>query len=572
MASNELKKYFSNPISRIMRVIRLEKNEISSIYFYAILAGLIQLTLPLGIQSIISFVLGGTISTSLVILIILVVVGVFLTGLLQVNQMRLIEKIRQKIFVRYSFEFSDRIPRLDLSAIDNKYLPELVNRFFDIDNLQKSIAKLLLEVPAATIQMIFGLLLLSFYHPVFIFFGVALLLITYMILRVTGARGMQTSLRASDFKYAVAGWLEEMGRVLKSFKYSRNTRLNIERADDLIEQYLQHRTDHFKVLLFQYWTLIALKILITAVMLIVGSVLLVNQQLNIGQFIAAEIVILMVIASVEKLIINLDKVYEVLTAVEKLSKVVELPLEHSGNVVATDTGKGFAIDMNHVSFKYNPEDLHQVLNDVDLHIRPNEKVCIMGRAGSGKSTLLRLLTGAYTQFDGTIILDNIPITNYNLQSLRSQTGVVFSSHDIFYGTLMENISMGCDNIDEHDVMEEAGKLGLKNFISQLPAGLETKLLSNGSRLPKKFVQKLLLLRALVSHPRLLLLEEPFEGIEDEPRKQIIDYLLHEDKNQTMVISCNEIDFAEKCDRVIFLENGRIKANGHWNDIKQLIKH
>jgi len=420
--------------------------------------------------------------------------------------------------------------------------------------------------------MIFGLLLLSFYHPVFIFFGVALLLITYMILRVTGARGMQTSLRASDFKYAVAGWLEEMGRVLKSFKYSRNTRLNIERADDLVEQYLQHRTDHFKVLLFQYWTLIALKILITAVMLIVGSVLLVNQQLNIGQFIAAEIVILMVIASVEKLIINLDKVYEVLTAVEKLSKVVELPLEHSGNVVATDTGKGFAIDMNHVSFKYNPEDLHQVLNDVDLHIKPNEKVCIMGRAGSGKSTLLRLLTGAYTQFDGTIILDNIPITNYNLQSLRSQTGVVFSSHDIFYGTLMENISMGCDNIDEHDVMEEAGKLGLKNFISQLPAGLETKLLSNGSRLPKKFVQKLLLLRALVSHPRLLLLEEPFEGIEDEPRKQIIDYLLHEDKNQTMVISCNEIDFAEKCDRVIFLENGRIKANGHWNDIKQLIKH
>lgn len=572
MASNELKKYFSNPISRIMRVIRLEKNEISSIYFYAILAGLIQLTLPLGIQSIISFVLGGTISTSLVILIILVVVGVFLTGLLQVNQMRLIEKIRQKIFVRYSFEFSDRIPRLDLSAIDNKYLPELVNRFFDIDNLQKSIAKLLLEVPAATIQMIFGLLLLSFYHPVFIFFGVALLLITYMILRVTGARGMQTSLRASDFKYAVAGWLEEMGRVLKSFKYSRNTRLNIERADDLVEQYLQHRTDHFRVLLFQYWTLIALKILITAVMLIVGSVLLVNQQLNIGQFIAAEIVILMVIASVEKLIINLDKVYEVLTAVEKLSKVVELPLEHSGNVVATDTGKGFAIDMNHVSFKYNPEDLHQVLNDVDLHIRPNEKVCIMGRAGSGKSTLLRLLTGAYTQFDGTIILDNIPITNYNLQSLRSQTGVVFSSHDIFYGTLMENISMGCDNIDEHDVMEEAGKLGLKNFISQLPAGLETKLLSNGSRLPKKFVQKLLLLRALVSHPRLLLLEEPFEGIEDEPRKQIIDYLLHEDKNQTMVISCNEIDFAEKCDRVIYLENGRIKANGHWNDIKQLIKH
>lgn len=206
MASSEVKDIFTNPVRRILRVIKLETNEISSVYFYAILSGLIQLSLPLGIQSIISFVLGGSMSTSLVILIFLVVLGVFFSGMLQVNQMRLIEKVQQKIFVRYAFEFTERIPRLSLSAIDGKYLPEVVNRFFDTVNLQKGMAKLLLEIPTAAIQLVFGLLLLSMYHPVFIFFGISLLILVYMILRVTGARGMETSLRASDYKFAVAGW------------------------------------------------------------------------------------------------------------------------------------------------------------------------------------------------------------------------------------------------------------------------------------------------------------------------------------------------------------------------------
>ncbi len=572
MASSEVKDIFTNPVRRILRVIKLETNEISSVYFYAILSGLIQLSLPLGIQSIISFVLGGSMSTSLVILIFLVVLGVFFSGMLQVNQMRLIEKVQQKIFVRYAFEFTERIPRLSLSAIDGKYLPEVVNRFFDTVNLQKGMAKLLLEIPTAAIQLVFGLLLLSMYHPVFIFFGISLLILVYMILRVTGARGMETSLRASDYKFAVAGWLEEMARVLKSFKYSRNTNLNIEKADTLVSGYLESRTGHFRVLLFQYWTLIILKIVITAVMLIVGSLLLVDQQLNIGQFIAAEIVILMVIASVEKLITNLDIVYDVLTAVEKLGKVTDLPLEEDGNVMLAEEKDGVHIEMNKVNFQYSREDKHPVLSDISLQINRNERVCIMGRAGSGKSSLLRLLTGAYHEFDGTILLENIPVTNYNLRSLRSQTGVVLNQHDIFNGTLFENISMGCANINAKHIMDEAASIGLRDFIAQLPEGLNTPLMSGGKKLPKKIIQKVLLLRALVGKPRLLLLEEPFEGIEDEPRRLIIDYLLSRESPRTMLISCNDIDFASQCDKVIFLENGRIKAMGTWRDIQPIIKH
>jgi ABC-type bacteriocin/lantibiotic exporter with double-glycine peptidase domain len=570
MAQNDTQKKFSNPVRRILRVIRLETNEISSVYFYAILGGLIQLSLPIGIQSIINFVLGGSISTSLVILIVGVVFGVFLTGLLQVNQMKLIEKVQQKIFVRYALEFTDRIPRLNLSAIDGKYLPELVNRFFDTMSLQKGIAKLLLDVPTATIQVIFGLMLLSFYHPVFIFFGISLILIVYLILRVTGARGMESSLEASDYKYAVAGWLEEMARVIRSFKFSRNTRLNVEKSDKLITGYLEARTNHFKVLLFQYWTLIALKVIITATMLIVGSILLVEQQLNIGQFIAAEIVILMVISSVEKIIVNLDKVYDVLTAVEKLGKVTDLPLEGSGKIELPVIEQGVSIEMNQVDFKYQDADSDWTLHNIQLNIQPNESICLMGRAGSGKSSLMRLLTGAFHTFKGSVLIDKIPIANYNLASLRTQTGILLNQNDIFKGTLQENISMGYSDITAQEIMALAEGIGIKKYIAGLPQGLETPLQSDGTRLSKKIVQKILLMRALVHQPRMLLLEEPLEGIEDEPRRTILQYLFEQTRNQTMIISSNDPEIAAKCSRVIYLEEGRIKAIGNWNQIQSLI--
>lgn len=571
MAANATQNIFANPVRRVLQVIKLEKNEISSVYFYAILSGLIQLSLPLGIQSIISFVLGGAISTSLVVMIVLVVLAVFLNGMLQVNQMRLIEKVQQKIFVRYSFEFAERIPRLNLQSVDSYYLPELVNRFFDTVALQKGISKLLLDIPAATIQIFFGLVLLSFYHSVFIFFGLVLLLIIYLILRLTSAKGMESSLRESDYKYAVAGWLEEMARVVKSFKFSRNTSLNISKTDTLVTGYLTHRTVHFRVLLFQYWSLVSFKVAITAAMLIVGSLLLVNQQLNIGQFIAAEIVILMVINSIEKVIGNLDTVYDVLTSVEKLGKLTDKPLEQDGTIELQPANTGLSVEMTAVNFSYEAGS-KTVLNQITLAIKGNEKVCIMGATGSGKSSLLRLMSGAYNEFDGSILIDSLPVSNYSLDSLRKQTGILLSMQDIFQGSLLENINMGCEDISSKEILVLAERLGLKTFMNGLKDGLNTNLDPLGKKLSANVIKKILLLRALVHNPRLVLMEEPFDGLSDSIKASVTDYLVNETSGQTIVISSNDAAFAARCDKVIYLKDGTIAATGKWAAIQQIIKN
>ncbi|OLY93940.1 ABC-type bacteriocin/lantibiotic exporter, contains an N-terminal double-glycine peptidase domain [Cnuella takakiae] len=539
-----------SPLSRLWSLVRLDKKDITTIYFFAILNGIIQLSLPLGIQAIIGFVLGGSVSASLVLLISLVVLGVLFNGLLQINQMKIIERIQQNIFVRYAYAFADRIPKLDLKSVDSYYLPELVNRFFETPTLQKSFAKLLLDLPTAMIQILFGLLLLCFYHQAFIFFGLILVFLLWLILKITSSRGMETSLEESKYKYAVAAWFEEMARVIKSFKFSRNSGIHLRKADRKAIGYLEARKQHFGVLLSQYRTLVAFKVLITAAMLIVGSILLLDQQINIGQFIASEIIIITVITSVEKIIVNLDSVYDVMTSVEKISKLVEKPVEPSGSMPLLPTQR-IGIEGRNVTFGY--DNSHPILRNVSFRIAPGEKVCVTGENGAGKSTLLRLLSGAYSDFGGSILVNGVPIFNYDLGTYRAQTGILLHHEDIFQATLRENLTMGNENIDSLYLNELVERIGLTDFLASLDRGYDTELDPAGKRLPRNVVQKVQLVRALLCKPQLLLLEEPWQGIEQPYRDMIQDLLLNELDGTTVVISSIDESFARRCNQVIELQ-------------------
>jgi ABC-type bacteriocin/lantibiotic exporter with double-glycine peptidase domain len=562
-------KILLNPLARIFQVIRFEKREISTIYFFAILYGLLQLSLPLGIQAIINFILAGAMSTSMWLLIFLVVLGVFLSGSLQVSQMRIIEKINQKLFSRYAFEFAYRIPKLDMKSVDHYYLPELINRFFDTISLQKGLSKLLLDIPTAMIQIVFGLMLLSFYSTIFIFFGFFLIVVLYIILYNTSSRGLITSLRESDYKYGVASWLEEMARVIRSFKFGKSTALHIKKTDELVEGYLDARTSHFKVLQWQYWSLIVFKVLITAAMLIVGSVLLVKNELNVGQFVAAEIVILVVLNSVEKFIVSLDKVYDVLTSVEKLGKILDQPIEKNGTLVLSETTPGISVQVNKLQFAFDVDE-RAVINDISFEVLAGKKIAIMGTEGSGKSTLLRLLTGSYTDFKGSILLNNIPIGNYELDSLRHKTGIFFNQQDIFHGTLLENITLGNTAIPMEQVIKMSTVLNLRSFLNQLPQGFDTRLDPTGHRLSRSVVHKILLMRAFANNPALLLLEEPWANVDVVCREQLQQFLLNDIKEATVFISTNDRAFAAKCDYILYLDKGSNTAFGNAAEVLKVI--
>ena len=557
----------SGALRKFFQVIRLEKKEVSAIYFYSILSGLLQLTLPLGIQAIINFTQAaagtGRLPISIGVLIALVLVGVLVSGILQVNQMKIIEKIQQRLFTRYAFEFSFKIPRVDTRAINHYHFPELVNRFFETITLQKGLSKLLLDIPLAIIQIIFGLILLSFYNPTFIFLGLLLFLLLYAVLYFTAKRGLMESIIESDFKYKVAGWMQEVARAFKSFKVSGMHNLHLKKTDEYVEGYLESKTAHFKILTYQYWSLIIFKLMITAAMLIIGSILLVNQQLNIGQFIAAEIVILLVLNAVEKLILNLDTAYDLLTGLEKISKITDQPSETEGAMVFTPNEQGIALAAHAIDFSF--DDGVQVLKKIHFEIKHGQKVCIMGDAASGKSTLMELLTGSLKSFEGNLLVNDIPISNLDMDSYRKYIGVFYHEQDIFHASLLDNICMGNNNVSPNEIMQLADVIGLKEFVSQLPKGLNTILEPTGKGLSTIIAKKILLLRTFVNQPKLLLLDEPFELAGAESSKSINAYLLGL-KNITTVVITGYKGFAEKADLIIWMDHGKILHIGSPDEV------
>jgi len=557
-----------NPIQRFFKLIKPDSKDIGYIYLYAIITGLVNLSLPLGIQAIINFITGGQLSTSWLILVFFVMLGIALTGVLQVFQLSISERLQQRIFARASFEFAFRLPRLRMEAVHNQYVPELVNRFFDTLSIQKGLSKILIDFSSATLQVFFGLLLLSFYHPFFIFFGLALLLIVYLIFRLTGPKGLTTSLKESKYKYAVVHWLEEVGRNMETFKLAGNTQMHITKTDELVSGYIDARKKHFNVLVVQYINMVSFKLIVAAGLLIMGSLLVIDQQINLGQFVAAEIVILLIINSVEKLILSMETIYDVLTALEKMGAVTDLPLEKNDGVAfeEVDKNSGMSVELKNLCFRYT-DSKEDVIRNFSVKIDSGERICLSGYSGSGKSTMLQIIAGLYQDFTGILSYNEIPVGNLNLQSLRTYIGDSINEEKLFLGSLYENISLGRPGITMKRVIEVADRVFLTDFVQNLRDGFETQIDPEGKNLPGSVVTKIMLARSLACPTRLLLVTDQLNRLDPKERSSIMDYLIDNKNPWTLIAISNQAEIAEKCDRVLIMDKGELVANSPFPKLK-----
>lgn len=541
---------------RFLGMIKLEKKDFLQILYYAVFAGLVNLSVPLGIQAIVNLIQGARISTSWVILVSFVTLGVAFVGVLQLMQIRILENIQQKIFTRASFEFAYRFPKIKMSELHNFYPPELANRFFDVLSIQKGISKLVLDFPAAIFQIIFGLILLSLYHPFFIFYGILLVLLIFLVFRFTGKAGLSTSMKESKMKYKIAHWLQEVARTLISFKISGKTSLAVTKNDKLVSNYLDARESHFQILRLQFIQMIVFKVLITAGLLIIGGLLVLNQQMNIGQFVAAEIIILLIISSVEKMIIGLENFYDMLTSLEKLGEVVDKELE------PVDGDKSFAennrleIELKNVG--YVSKDGIEILKNINLKINQGDRIILEGLNGSGKSTLLKVIAGLIEPSSGKIYVNGISLQNINLNYYRSLIGQSLTEESPFEGSLVDNITFGDKSISQKDIFEVLNKTGLTTFVRQQPKGLDAVIFPEGRQMAYTVAKKIVLARSIVKKPNLLVLNEPLDQIDHQEKESIINLLFSEENPWSIIVTSHDKIWRKYCNRRIKIVNGELQ--------------
>ncbi len=560
-----------SPTKRFWRLLKPDQKEVTNIYVYAIFNGLVNLSLPLGIQAIINLIQGGRMSTSWVILVIFVIAGVAATGILQIAQLRITENLQQKIFTRAAFEFAFRMPRIKMEALYKHYAPELMNRFFDTLSVQKGLSKILIDFSTASLQVIFGLILLSFYHPFFIAFSVVLVFLVYVIFRFTAKKGLESSLLESKYKYQVAHWLEELARTNTTFKLAGKTDLPLARTNEHTGDYLGAREKHFKVLVQQYSMMVVFKVLVAAGLLVMGGLLVMEQQMNIGQFVAAEIIILLIMGSVEKLIVAMETIYDVLTSLEKVGQVTDLQLETSDGIDITETEatEGLSINFEDVHFTY-PDHKVRTINGVSLKIDAGERVFLTGSNESGKSTLLFLMAGLYDVQEGSIAFDGLAKGNLKLDALRSVIGDFLADEQVFQGTVLENITLGRKAVTFENVRWAVQNIGLEHFITQLPYGYDTMLQPEGKQLPKSAAQKILLARSIADKPRLLLLRDALQHIDTKDGKEIMDFLTKPEHPWTLVTVSSDLRFAKCCSKIIVMDKGKVVSTGTYKELESTL--
>lgn len=543
------------PWQRFLGILQLERKDIRLVLYYAVFSGLIALTLPLGIQAIINLIQGAQVSTSWIVLVVLVTFGVAFVGILQLMQMRIIETIQQRIFMRASFEFTYRFPKMKMEELRNSYPPELANRFFDVLNIQKGLAKLLLDVPAAVLQIVFALILLSLYHPFFIAFGILLVVLIYIVFKYTIQRGMETSLMESKQKYKVAHWIQEVARSITSFKIAGKTTMALDKNDYLVDGYLKARENHFKILVLQFIQMIGFKIIVTAGLLIIGGLLVLNQEMNIGQFVAAEIIILLVITSVEKLILGLESFYDVLTSLEKMGQVVDKEIEvqtgESPNFI-----EDYKIKLENISYNV-PNRTIPIIKNISLTINAKSRVLIQGESGAGKSSLLRLISGVIRPIKGNIFLNDTNFSNICINEYRSELGLDLADDTPFEGTVRDNITFGDLNISQEQIDEVIRNTRLSKYIKESEKGLNTIIHPEARQTSYTVAKKIILARAIIKEPKLLILEDPLEHFERKEALELIEFLTDPARPWTLIVVSFNKDWSSNCTETIILKEGQI---------------
>ena len=549
--------YKVHPFKRFIDLLQPEKSLVFTIYIYAIFAGLISLSLPLGIQAIINLIMGGQVSTSWIILVFLVILGIIINGVLQVRQLTINEVLQQKVFTRASFEFAYRIPRFKIDQVKHSYLPELINRFFDTMSVQKGLSKILIDFSTAFFQIIFALILVSFYHPFFIIFSFFLILLIFLIVRLTGPKGLKTSLKESNYKYETAHWLEELARNVESFKMAEDSKLPLEKNDKNTENYVKARRSHFDVIINQFSLMIGFKAVVAAGLLLIGGFLVIEQQMNIGQFVAAEIIVILVINSVEKMIFTIESIYDVLTAVEKIAVVTDKPLEEflsgSHSLIKSD---GMAVKLKDINLS-EEETGHVFLKNINLDIKAGEKIGIAGTSNAGKSILLQLISGWYNDYKGNILFNGTALRDLNISEIRRNIGDCMSFGGVFQGTIEENISIGSPLSNLEEIQKATKITGLDEFMDSEPLGFQRMLFPGDRTFPKKIKQQILWTTGILGRKTLILWEDIFGMISQERKHKFTNYLNRKDNPQTVIMVSNDLRILENCDRVIGMENGEI---------------
>lgn len=548
------------PYQRLQSLIRLERKDVVLIVGYGIAIASLWLVIPVAVSSLVNTVAFGVLLQPVVVLALIVFLALGFVSFLQLMQTILAEMLQRRIFARSALSAATRIPRTEITTISRYHGPELLNRFLETMALQKGVVYLVLDALPSILSVITGLIIVAVYHPLFLLFDLLVIIVGGLIIGYYMAKpAARTKILESDAKFKTAAWLQEIARHSVTFSRQDGYQFALKKTENIVSEYINARELHFKYTFRQVIGFLALKTFSSSLVLGIGGYLVIQQQLTLGQLVAAQIIVFMVIESFSRFGGYFEALYDVFAALDKLGKISDVPLSRSGAGIIPEHSGPAEIRLNNI--KITDEHGFEEISDLSLHIRPGEKIGITGNRVLGISFLIDTIAGFRDPAEGYTDINGYHVRDLADEYLMSRIRLL-RHNEIFHGTYIENIALGRP-IEEGQIRFLLEELGLSGrLIESYGTGLTAEVQTYGPRLNQTATKQILLARAMVNKPSLLMLDEILDGMEPGALTAAMKLLLHKKAPWTLLLVSQHQSILNQCDRVLHLDskNHKIKIN------------
>jgi len=529
------------PLDRVLSLLKPEFSDIWIIMVFALVTGLLALATPLAVETLVNTVAFGRLLQPVIILALMLLAFLSFSAALLGLQTYVVEIIQRRLFARVVADLSYRLPRVVPAALDGKSGREQVNRFFDVVTVQKATASLLLDGISLVLSTLIGMTVLAFYHPWLLGFDIVLLALIVFAILVLGRGAVNTSIKESKAKYRVAAWLENLVHCSTAFRYRGAAEFALDQADHLTYEYLSARKKHFRIVMRQIIFALGLQAVASTALLGLGGWLVISGQLTLGQLVAAELIVTVIVGSFAKIGKHLQSYYDLLASVDKLGILFDLPMERQDGLLNLPHHQPAEVTVSNVSCALPHHASHT--EQINLTLKSGARLMLMGPSGTGKSQLLDLLFGLRMPAEGHVSINGIDPRDLRPDALRKHVALV-RDIEIFTGSLEENVHLERPNVSTSDVREALERVGLIDDILRLPEGLNTQLVETGFPLSPNQSRKLMLARAIVGRPRLLLIDGMIDAFPDSEAEQLTQMLVDPNRLWTLIMVTGRQSLAE----------------------------
>lgn len=536
-----------SPLNRLQELLKTEWSDVWVVLVFAVFVGLLMLATPLAVETLVNTVAFGNLVQPIVVLALILFTFLGFSAVLKAVQTVVVEIIQRRLFLRIATDLARRLPRVESQALDGKYGPELVNRFFDVVTVQKVVASLLLDGVTVVLGTIIGMTVLAFYHPWLLGFDVILLVVMLVGLFLAGRGAINSSIMESKYKYRMGDWLEELTRCPSTFRQGGAYDFAIERADLLAADYLVARKKHFRILMRQIVFVLGLQAVASTALLGLGGFLVIQGQLTLGQLVAAELIVAIIVGSFAKLGKHLESYYDLLASVDKIGVLQDLPIERHDGILHSPQAGPAQLNLKRVAYKYDSTGLG--LEPFSCKVDAGEKVAICGPAGAGKSTLADILFGSRTPTAGRVELDGQTPVDLRPDVLRRQVAL---AHDIevFAGTISENVGLDRGDLTSGDVRDALKSVGLLEELLQRKGAIDSTLASGGNELSDGQAKRLMIARAIAGRPRLLVIDGLLDSLSDAELADVLPTITADSAPWTLIVFTSRTELAQRLVRQI----------------------